>query len=291
MKYKFLILGLLLFSIYSCEYRRSVSKDFMSDLTTKGEGLSCEKVYLSLGEQEISRNTFIYGEKFSLNFNNLEGFNKENDYAFPGMQLIVVDHAGDTVLQNKDVYATYTNGIKRSTLLILNANITVGKPIYSDSYYTLFVKIWDKKGTGKYTAQLEFDVIPNNTINVEAHNIEFREIYLYSEKRKMAITDNIVQFNDNVHVIFEGLSGFREESEKVFLGLSLKSTDSKGEVILDERDLIGERSLDISELKSQIAPNFIFSGSEIANPVNTEITIWDKKSDNWIKTFMQLTVE
>jgi hypothetical protein len=267
-----------------------VSKDILADLTTKGEGLSCEKVYLSLDDQEINRNTFVYGEKFFLNFNNLEGFNKENDYAFPGMQLVVIDHAGDTVLQNKDVYATYTNGIKRSTL-ILKANITVGKPMYSNSDYTLFVKIWDKKGVGKFTAQMDFDVVANDIIKIETHNISYNEIYLFSDNRKKAILDDTIQYNDHVNLIFEGLSGFREESGKVFLGLSLKATDSRGEVILDEKDLIGEMSLDISQLKSQIAPNFIFSGSNIGNPVTCEIQIWDKKSDNWIKTSMMLHVE
>jgi hypothetical protein len=206
------------------------------------------------------------------------------------MHLYVVDQAGDTVIQNNDVYASYTNGIKRSTLK-LNANVTVAKPMASNSNYTLFVKIWDKKGTGKFTAQMGFNVIPNDKIKVEKHNTSYREIYLFSEKRKIAITDNEVKFNENIYMIFESLSGFKEEAGKVFLGLSLKATDSEGKVILEEKDLIGEMSLDISQLKSQIAPNFIFSGSKIGNPVTCEITVWDKKSDNWIKTLIKLNVE
>jgi hypothetical protein len=92
-------------------------------------------------------------------------------------------------------------------------------------------------------------------------------------------------------MIFEGLTGFREEGGKVFLGLSMKAIDAQGELILDENDLIGNTIMDVSRVKSQIAPNFIFSGSSMQNPVSCTVVIWDKKSDNTIKATVDLNVK
>jgi hypothetical protein len=100
-----------------------------------------------------------------------------------------------------------------------------------------------------------------------------------------------VKFNDNIFIIFEGLSGFLEEGGMVFLGLSMKATDSQGELILDEHDLIGDMSMEVSKVKSQIAPNFIFSGSNMQNPVTCTVSIWDKKSKNSIKATVDLNVK
>lgn len=90
MKIKLSVIALSIFVVISCEFRKSVKKDFLTGLATLGDGLSCDNVYLSNGEQKLSRSSFIYGEKFYLNFENMEGFKKSEDRTFPGMQLLVV---------------------------------------------------------------------------------------------------------------------------------------------------------------------------------------------------------
>ena len=49
--------------------------------------------------------------------------------------------------------------------------------------------------------------------------------------------------------------------------------------------------MEIAELKKQIAPSVIFSGSEIKNPVTCEVTLWDKKSENKIKVSIDLDIK
>lgn len=281
---------MLLFTIFSCEFRKSVNKDLITGLTTKGDGLSCDNVYLSSGERKISRNSFTYGEKFYLNFENIEGFKKDKDHAFPGLQLFVISQAGDTVLKYNDLYADYTDGINISPLL-LRTYLTVAEPIHSNNNYTLHANIWDKKGKGTFTAKMDFDVVPNKQITIENNGVSYNEIYLYSKEREIPITDSNVKFNENIYMIFEGLQGFKEETGKVFIGQSIKITDSEGNLILKEDDLIGDSSMESSDLKSRVAPNFIFTGSNIKNPVTCNISIWDKKSGSKIMASVKLNVE
>jgi len=290
MKIKVLAIVMSLFTIVSCEFRKSVNKDLVIGLTTKGDGLSCDNVYLSMNEEKIRRNTFTYGEKFYLNFETIEGFKKDADRVFPGMQLFVIDQAGDTVLIYNDLYADYTDGITISPLL-LQTYLTVAKPIHSNNTYVLYVTIWDKRGEGTFTAKMDFDVIANKQIEIESSNVSYDEIYLFSQEREVPITDNNVKYDETVNMIFEGLEGFREENGIVFIGLAMNIKDSEGNLILNEDDLIGESGMEFSELKSQIAPSFIFTDSDIKNPVTCEVTIWDKKSESRIKAIATLHVE
>ena len=68
-----LVLISLLLTFYSCNFAQSVEKDLQTGLTTRGKGLSCDKVYLSVGEEIIKRNAFIYGETFNVNSDGKKG--------------------------------------------------------------------------------------------------------------------------------------------------------------------------------------------------------------------------
>jgi hypothetical protein len=288
-------ISILLFivALTGCQFSKSVKKDLLSGLFTTGDGLSCDNVYLSVNENKTDRNTFIYGEKFFVNFNNIEGFKKENDYVFPGMWLAIISNTGDTVLQSDDLYSDFKNGLKLSPLL-LTSDITVAKPIKSKGEYTLIVKIWDKKGKGSFTAKLNFKVLSNEHILTEAVNVVYNEIYLFSKERDKVITDNKIKLNENTYIIFEGLNGLKEENGMVFPGLSLKGTDSEGNMILDFNDLLADYTksgLAISDFSNQLLSHFKLPGSEFKNPLQCELTIWDKKSEARLKATLNLIVE
>jgi hypothetical protein len=290
MKPKVLVFIALSMILFSCDFRKSINKDLITGLFTKGNGLSSEDVYLTNGEEKIKGNSFPYGEKVIVRFETIEGFKKENDRVFPGLRLFVIDQAGDTILKYDDLYAEMAEGTDISPL-VLYASLVVAKPIHSGNKYSLNVNIWDKKGKGTFTAKLDFDVVPNKEIKIESKNITYDEIYLFSQERDAMILKNEVKFNENIYMLFDGLSGFTEEGGKVLIGLSMRLTDAEGTLILNEEDMMGNDGLSASDLKTQLAPNFIFSGSVIKNPVTCEINVWDKKSDNKIKASVKLNVK
>ncbi len=284
---------LLLTALSSCDFNKSVKKNLVSGLTAYGDGLSCENVYLSVNGEKITRNSLIYGEEFYVNFNNIEGFKKENENVFPDMRLFVLNKTGDTVFQTNDLCSEFADGINKSPLL-LTANLTVAAPIHSNNQYTLYVKIRDKKGTGTYTAKFDFRVNPGELIKIDGNKVTYNELYLFSRDRDKVILDNKIRFDEDIYLLFEGLKGFREENGKVFPGLGIKAFDNDGKTILEESDLFGgytETGITTSDFNSQVLSKFKFTGSEVKNPINCEVTIWDKKSDAKIKATINLILE
>lgn len=277
-------------TLISCDFRKSVNKNLKTGMVTKGNGLSCEDVFLTVDEETIERNTFTYGEEFILNFNNMEGFERMDNHASPGMSLLVTDEHGDTLLKKRDLYADLTNGTDHSPLLLM-ANVMIADPIHSKGSYTLLVSIWDKKSDGLFTAKFDFDVLANDQIVIESDHTSYREIFLYSQQRQQVITDNRAGFSENIYMMFEGLEGFSKEGNMVSIGLSLMVEDASGKVLVNEEDLIGESGFQYSEFHTQMAANFILTGSQVNNPVKYEIYIWDKKGEGLIRATTQLHIE
>ncbi len=285
-----LVLAVLFMTFNACNFSQSIEKDLITGLTTRGDGLSCEEVYLSDGENIIKRNNFIYGETFYVNFDGVEGFEKEGKSAFPKMEIIVINDQGDTALFIRDMYEDHKDGIDISPLQ-LYSEITVADPIQTGVNYTLNVNISDRKGNGSFRANMDFDVVHNEKISVKSDHVSFGEIYLFSQQKGHTITHGQAGFNENLYLIFEGLQGFAEEEGQVHLGLSMVVKDAEGNVILDEPDLFGDSMLDTEEAYSQIAPNFILTGSQLANPLSLLVRIWDKRSSSWISATTEIVIE
>ena len=290
MSIRIIVIFFSMFTLYSCEFSKAVSKDFITGITTSGDGLSCDNVYLSDGKDKINRSSFIYGEKVFMNFENIEGFKKEGTSVFPGLRLTIVGNEGDTLMHNEDLYDSSTEGFDISPLL-LQTHITVANPIASNHEYKLYVHIWDKKGDGTYKATMDFEVVPDDLIKTESNNVSFDEIYLFAQERNATITNGQAKFNENLYLIFDGLDGFIVEDGKAYLGLSLTCKDAEGKMIMNEVDLIGDSVLEITDVKKQMAPSFIFTNSDIKNPVNCVVTIWDKKSKSSIRASIDLNIE
>ncbi|HCC70013.1 MAG TPA: hypothetical protein DEQ09_02520 [Bacteroidales bacterium] len=281
---------MIFIALISCDSGKSVSKDLITGLTTHGDGLSCEDVYLSDGEKGINRNTFTYGEIVYINFENIEGFKKNGENVFSGMKLYVLNQSEDTVLIYPNLYAEYQDGINISPL-ILQANLTFADPIHSDEEYTLHIDIWDKNGDGTFVASMDFDVNHDEQIMIDNENLSYKEVYLFSEGENKVLTQSTANYNENIYLIFEGLEGFVEENGMVFIGLGLKVMDSVGELIINKEDLIGDSGLESSQVKERLFPSFIISDTIISNPVTYEITIWDKKGENKITASVDLTLK
>jgi hypothetical protein len=276
-----------------CQFSRSVKKDLVSGLTSAGNGLTCEEVYLTVDKKRTSSPSFNYGELVYLIFRDIKGFKQENGNSFPFMQILVTGMSGDTLLLVDDLYSEYKDGMNYSPLQ-LTATLTVATPIKSGGEYLLTVVIKDRKGPGTYISKLKFTVSGTDKINAEPLNVSYNEIYLYSQGKGKVINDARINFDDDIYIIVEGLKGFKEENGKVFPGLSLTGTDSKGNAILDYPDMFSDydaSGMEASDLAARVSPSFKLTGTEFDNPLHIELIISDKKSNARLKINTNLTVE
>jgi len=292
MKAKFLFLFLVLI-INGCQFSKSVKKDFISGVSSTGNIISCEDVYLTVNGEKTQRSSFIYGETFTFNFSDITGFTKENGNLFPGMIMNVINVSGDTIMRTGDLISGYPGGMDFSPLL-LTADLTVASPIKSGGQYTAIINIRDKKGDGTYRSTFDFTVKKSDRIAIESSGVTFDEIYLYSEGNDQVIIDNKIKYNDNIYIIIEGLGGFAETNEMVFPGLSIKASDATGNIVLESGDLFTQYSasgIASPNLAERVSAHFSVPGGQFNNPLHCEMTVWDKKSDSKIKTATDLTLE
>jgi hypothetical protein len=284
---------LILLLLAGCRFSKTVEKDLISGMTTKGDLLSVGEVYMTVDNETVSTSSFKYGENVYIVYSDIEGFTNENGKVFPRMDIAVTDMNGDTIIAAPDLYREYTEGMNYSPLQ-LTADLTVASPIRSGAEYNLSVLITDRKGKGSFTTSLKFSVNKNEDLKTETVNTSFNEIYLFSQEKSKVLNSTKISFEDNIYIIIEGLKGFREENGMVFPGLSLKGTDADGRVILDYADLFAEydaSGVNIDDFATRVSSHFKVSGSLLSNPVRTEMLVWDKKSDAKIKIITDFTIE
>jgi hypothetical protein len=276
-----------------CQFSKSVKKDLLSGLSSSGNALTCNDVYISKGEERTVNNTFIFGEIFFLNYNNIQGFTMEDGIVFPGMEILVTSEEGDTMLYAKDLYADNIKGFNFSPLRLIS-DITVATPMRSGNEYLLHSRIWDKKGSGTYSSDFKFNVIQNEDIHVEESGVTFNEAYVYSQGYEKVITDGKIKSGDNIYFIVEGLHGFIAENGLVFPGLKLMAADAKGELVLNYPDFFSEydqSGISSFDFSSQVSCHFKINSGEINPPLHFEMTIWDKGSEAKIIFTTDLNVE
>ena len=278
---------MFVFAVASCE---DASSKPIPGLATKEGGLTCNNIYLSNSSGKINTNNLVYGDKVSINFNNIKGFKKEKGNAFPGLSLLILNKKKDTMIFNPDLNVDNVDGYDMSPLLLYSW-VTLANPMLPNEDYKAYIHIWDKKGTGTLDASLKFNVIPDPKIHLENKGLSYNELYLYSEKKDAAIISDAISLNEEIYWVLKGLKGFDKIDEKVLIGVSMKIEDVNGNIVLNEADLIGSTPIDASQLEMSLTPHFIITKGDSDIPINCSIRIWDKRSNREIKASVKLSLE
>ena len=277
------ILGLMT----ACNFSKSVSKDLMTGLSTEGNGLSADEVYISNGNQTVTDNTFVYGDQIFINFENVDGFVIENGNIYPEMQVVVVSKAGDTVLQNTNLLGGKAiEGISAN----LKGNVTLAAPIYSGDTYTVNYTITDTKGVGTFSSELELKLERDAKIKLNQSGLSLKEAYIFNQDNRTVITNGQIGFDNNILLDLQGLSGYKMLNERASLGMLVKVTDAKGKIILDLPDLLENRELTEAQIQTGLGSTIIINKGLLANPITWEVKVWDKYSGTTltVKTEVQV---
>lgn len=293
MKTKFIYLSLILFIATSCNYNKSFKADLVSGITLKGSGLSCDNVYISTSGTKITRNTFVYGEKFLINFDGITGFKKDKENAvFPGMSINVINDKGDTVFSVADLYESYNDKGFNYSPLLLQSELIVADPMHSNQKYSLIVKIWDKKSDAVFKTKYEFNIIPNDFISTKkTSKVKYNEIYFFSTDDKSVVLYDKIKTNQTIYWIFEGLDGYAINNERIDIGFSLIAIDAVGDTVMNYPDLYAKTDIDAKEFNEQLYTWIKFTGDVFNNPITCTSVIWDKNSDEKLTSVAKINVE
>jgi hypothetical protein len=270
--------------ISSCNFTQSVNFDLTTGISTRGNGLSSEDVFLEIKGERVSRNEFIYGEEVFVNFSNVGGFTKEGGAVFPGMSIYIVQGGTDTVLGKGDLLTDLNEGTSTNPLL-LRSNFTVAVPHSNNEQYRVLIRYWDKKGNGEFTFEMPFTVVPNKLLNVEANDVTYSEIYLWNQRTGKVVADKQVSKEDGVLLMFEGVEGFTEYDGLVYPALAIKCVDADNNVVLsleNTLDEYAESGAAAALLAQQVPLTLSFESLIVRNPVQLTATLYDLKSDRQI---------
>ncbi len=291
----FFLFSILIVLIASCSVGGGVSfkKNAANGFTTNGINLACENANIFIADEEFNENILTYGELVAFKFEDVSGFTSKGGKVFPGMKLSVTNSEGEEVIKYDDFYAE-SGGFPDQSGLILTADLVLGQPIYSGDKYKVSILIWDKNGAGTLKGEYSFELIENEALTIKASDIEYNEIYLFSENEGNTITGNVVSKDDKIYLLFEGLTGFTSEEGMIFPGLNMVITDSEGNELMSEDDLLSDFSdsgLDEEQFNKQMKTNFSLNEFDFEGSVHVYVMIWDKKTDAFIEAEADLEVE
>ncbi len=140
-----------------------VKKDSLTGLSCSYKGLSLEDAYLTVDNEEIKTNEIEYGKKVSIVLTGVEGYDLDGGKVKLGCKIVVSDMEGNAVISADDVFAaSHEGGLKPGEAEMLNASLTVGKPLEIDKQYKWETLFWDKNGKGTINTEITLKVIPRS---------------------------------------------------------------------------------------------------------------------------------
>ena len=271
-------------TVLACDINvsKSYQKDLSENIEITSKNLSSEKIYTVVDDKKADLTKIIYGQNLEIRFENIEGLKKISGKTFPGLKILIKDKKGNISFQLDDLYKDFENGFESSPLN-LKAEITFATPMKSNHKYDVELTLWDKNSDGKINVKFEVGVIGNEKIKTIDKGISTSEIYLFSEKEKVVITNNKIKEHDTYFIILEKNSGFVLENELFFPGLKLEITDSDNNVLIKNEDLfnnVTESGILFKNYDEQMVIDFHAGGKDLKSPIFITALLWDKKSKN-----------
>ena len=277
-----------LLATVSCNFNASINKDFMTGITTSGNGISAENVSVNDGEKGLKTRSFKYGQKIYTNFENLEGFEIENGKYYPDMSVWIISKKGDTIMNYADLYKGKPVDASVNSL---DGSVVLARPVVSNMEYTISYHISDTKGNGSFSSKMDFMVVPDESIKVTKNGLDFDEVYIMNAETGEVITDNKVKSNQKIYLYFQGLYGYSETGNEAELGLRVKVTDAAGKTIIEEADIFDKHYFNATELQSGIASTLVISPGLVDNPWKWQVVLWDKNSDAKLNAVTEISIE
>lgn len=143
-KYKGLIFLLILFTGCTNGQKKSKTQSY----SKIKEGLHCD-VTVTVNGEETQENKFVFGEKVSINFDNIIYYTKDDaNFISPGISMLILKNEKDTISYQPDIILK-DNG-KHLPMSKQRISFKTFMPNGDNKKYKAIIKIWDTEGSGEF---------------------------------------------------------------------------------------------------------------------------------------------
>jgi len=283
----------LLFVHSSCQFNQSIEKDLTTGAVMRGDGIGCDELKLAVNGAAADGNRFTFGDKVTFSFENLVGFKRVDNMAYPKMSMYIVKNDKDTVLAYPELLQAASEGTDLDPLR-LDASFTAVLPYINQESFKALLKISDAKGSGTLSYELPFTVEADKELSIATNKLGYEHIYLWNQSQEKIVSAGKVKQSETLLLMLEGISGMREDSGRVYPALSLQITDKDGRQIITRDNLLKqytEEGLDAKTFaKGKLPVSIQFTAGQIQNPCTLKALFRDSRSDGEIQIERTITV-
>jgi hypothetical protein len=146
------------FSACKAPVVNGINKDLNTGMTTEYHQMKPTRSLLVMNGEEINHTDIPIGENFVLVNDGISGMTTKNGKISAGCSLLIKDEQGNSVLDEKDLFAG-NDVFKEEEAKMLKCTVSTGKPMKWEEKYEVLVKFWDKYGQGSIENKLKIRMI------------------------------------------------------------------------------------------------------------------------------------
>ncbi|MBX2897454.1 MAG: hypothetical protein KF763_18575 [Cyclobacteriaceae bacterium] len=144
---------------FSVGFSKGVKADLSTGAKTAYSGFAVENVYVVDAEDnQLRDNELSLESKFSIVYEGIENYTLKEGKAFPGLSIEVTDASGAFILNEADLFSSYTEGFDPEAASVLRGSITVGNPMQAGNSYLCKVRVFDKNSDSEIVTEMSFKV-------------------------------------------------------------------------------------------------------------------------------------
>ncbi|MFS4416600.1 hypothetical protein [Maribacter sp. 2307ULW6-5] len=264
-----------MFLATACKGNNEAPVNVEHTISTRSAGLEVARVFVGADEIQPAENTFVYGQTFYTNFEDMDGWVIEDGDFFPELEVHVVSQQGDTLLVNKNLFGGYG---QPQDVPVLHGSLTLAYPFLSNEDYTVHYKLYDAKGGAAFYTEMELSLVPDPRIEIVEDGLTAQEVYLFHERDGKVIGDGNLPVGPPLSMDFQMLEGFTPKGGKMELGMAILVTDASGHKVADVKDALANTSYDLLGPKEVVKSTLTLSKGRIKNPLQWQVRLWDKIS-------------
>ena len=143
---------------FGCNHKMGFKKNLETGLSATYKYIEPDKLLMVMNDEVINHTDIPIGEKFIIVNDGVDGLVSKNGKVKVGCYLKIADQAGNTLLEEKDLFANNDEFLAKDARM-LKCTVTTGEPMKWEENYMVSVSFWDKQGKGRIDNKVTIKVI------------------------------------------------------------------------------------------------------------------------------------